>query len=225
MPMNLMICVRAPLVKYSSVQELVRMCAEVLDEYTRQVDTVLRDIWNEQHVTKKWSEYDRLILGIFSFEEVLQTHIKTTLVSTKNRGAIYACTMHREICMRLDTANRDYIRSTAEPDRRHLVNVLHRVLADTVLMGHSSHLMRVMTQNFFRCRDATGDTWLICPRHKLSEYTLAMCMSQHRRLGDAADFHALSEDILKKIARFLFSSTSWDSHPMDSQVEVKKIPV
>lgn len=220
-----MICVRAPLVKYSSVQELVRMCADVLDEYTRQVDTVLRDIWNEQHVTKKWSEYDRLILGIFSFEEVLQMQIKTTLASTKNRGAIYACTMHREICMRLDTANRDYIRTTTEPDRAHLENVLHRVLADVVLMGHSSHLMRVMTQNFYRCRDATGDTWLICPRHKLSEYTLAMCMSQHRRLGVAAESNALSEDILRKIARFLFSSTSWDSHPMDSQVEVKKVPV
>ena len=200
MPGNLMICVRAPLVKYSSVQELVLMCAEVLDEYTRQVDTVLRDIWTEQHV-------------------------KTTLVSTKNRGAIYACTMHREICMRLDTANRDYIRSTAEPDRAHLVNVLHRVLTDIVLMGHSSHLMRVMTQNFYRCRDATGDTWLICPRHKLSEYTLAMCMSQHRRLGVEAELNALSEDILRNIARFLFSSTSWDSHPMDSQVEVKKVPV
>ena len=225
MPADVMICVRAPLVKYSCVQELVRMCSVVLDEYTRQVDAVLQDIWNEQHIAKKWSEYDRLMLGIFSFEEVLQTQIHTILASTKNRGAIYACTMHREICMRLDKTNRDYIRSSTEPDRAHLVNVLHRVLADVVLMGHSSHLMRVMTQNFFRCRDATGDTWLICPRHKLSEYTLAMCMSQHRRLGVGAEFQDLPEDILRTVARFLFSSTSWDSHPMDSQVEVKKVPV
>jgi hypothetical protein len=206
------------------VQELVRLCAVVLDEYTRQVDAVLQDIWNEQHVAKKWSEYDRLMLGIFSFEEVLLTQIKTNLVSTKNRGAIYACTMHREICIRLDSANRTYIHSTATPDRARLVGVLHRVVADAVLMGNASHLMRVMAQNFFRCRDATGDTWLICPRHQLHEYTVAVCMSQHRRLGMRAAAHALPEDILRSVVRFLFKSTSWDSHPMDSKVEVR-VPV
>jgi len=224
MPDAVMICVRAPIVKYSSVHELVRLCAAVLDEYTRQVDMVLRDIWNEKHVTKKWSEYDRLMLGIFSFEEVLETSIKKNLVSTKNRGAIYACTTHREICLRLDIANRDYIHSTAAPDRAHLLAVLHRVLADAVLMGCTSHLMRVMRQNFFRCRDASGETWLICPQHKLCGYALAVCMSQHGRLGAGAEIHALPGDVIRAVMIFLLASTSWDSHPMDSQVEVK-VPV
>jgi hypothetical protein len=164
------------------------------------------------------------MLGIFSFEEVLQTQMQTTLASTKKRGAIYACTMHRELCLRLDSANREYIHSTAEPDRTHLASVLHRVLTDAVLMGRTSHLMRLLTQNFFRCTDATGDAWLICPRHKLCGYTIAVCMSQHRRLGAGSEIHALPEDILRTVVRFLFASTSWDSHPMDSQVEVK-VPV
>lgn len=224
MPDKVMICVRAPLVRYSSVHELVRMCSMVLDAYTSQVDAVLLDIWNEQPIAKKWSEYDRLMLGIFSFEEVLQTQMQTTLVSTKKRGAIYACTMHREICLRLDGANREYIHSTAEPDRTHLVSVLQRVLTDAVLMGRTSHLMRLLTQNFFRCTDATGDAWLICPRHKLCEYKIAVCMSQHRRLGARSEIQSLPEDILITVGRFLFASTSWDSHPMDSQVEVK-VPV
>ena len=224
MPDLVMICVRAPLVKYSSVEELVGLCALVLDEYMRQVDAVMRDIWNDQHATKKWSEYDRLMLGIFSFEEVLETSIKKNLVSMKNRGAIYACTMHREICLRLDIANREYIHSTDAPDRAHLTKVLHCVLADAVLMGRASHLMRLMTQNFFKCTDAAGDTWLICPRHKLCEYTLAVCMGQHGRLGMDAGVHVLPEDIIRAVVRFLFASTSWDSHPMDSQVEVK-VPV
>ena len=73
MPDKVMICVQAPLVRYSSVHELVRMCSVVLGAYTSQVDAVLLDIWNEQPIAKKWSEYDRLMLGIFSFEEVLQT--------------------------------------------------------------------------------------------------------------------------------------------------------
>jgi hypothetical protein len=219
-----MLRVRAPLVRYSSVEELVRLCTVVLDEYTRQVDVVLQDIWNEKHVAKKWSEYDRLMLGIFSFEEVLEASIKKNLISTKKRGAIYACTMHREICLRLDGANREYIHSTTTPNRAHLVHVLHRVLADVVLMGCTSHLMCVLTQNFFRCRDATGDTWLICPRHKLCDYSLAVCMSQHGRLGSGAEMHALSGDIIRAVMIFLLTSTSWDSHPMDSQVEVK-VPV
>lgn len=210
-----MLRVPAPLVKYSSVQELVRLCAAVLDEYTRQVDVVLREIWNEQHFTT-WSEYDRLILGIFSFEEVLQASIQKNLVSTKNRGAIYACTMHREICLRLDAANREYIHSTAAPDRAHLTKFLHGVLADAVLMGRTSHMMRLMTQNFFKCTDAIGDTWLICPRHKLCEYTLAVCMGQHRRLGMDAVVRALPEDIIRAVVMSLLVSTSWDSHPMDS---------
>jgi len=220
MPDKVMICVQAPLVRYSSVHELVRMCSVVLDAYTSQVDAVLLDIWNEQPIAKKWSEYDRLMLGIFSFEEVLQTQMQTTLASTKKRGAIYACTMHREICLRLDSANREYIHSTAEPDRTHLASVLHRVLTDAVLMGRTSHLMRLLTQNFFRCTDAAGDAWLICPRHKLCGYTIALCMSQHRRLGAGSEIHALPEDILRTVVRFLFASTSWDSHPMDSKVEV-----
>ena len=219
-----MIRVRAPLVQYSCVEELVRLCTAVLDEYTTQVDVVMRDIWNEQHVSKRWSAYDRLILGIFSFDEVLLMTIKKTLASTKNRGAIYACTMHREICTRLDNANRGYIHSTAAPDRAHLLSVLHGVLVDAVLFGRSSHLMRLMTQNFFKCTDATGDTWLICPRHKLREYTLALCMGQHARLGMHANVHVLTEDIIRAVMRFLLASTSWDSHPMDSEVEVK-VPV
>jgi hypothetical protein len=219
-----MLCVRAPRVKYESVDELVRLCVVVVEEYTKQVDALVQEIWNEKHVQKRWSGYDRLMLGIFSFEEVLQTQMQTTLASTKKRGAIYACTMHRELCLRLDSANREYIHSTAEPDRTHLASVLHRVLTDAVLMGRTSHLMRLLTQNFFRCTDATGDAWLICPRHKLCGYTMAVCMSQHRRLGAGSEIHALPEDILRTVVRFLFASTSWDSHPMDSQVEVK-VPV
>ena len=224
MPDKVMICVQAPLVRYSSVHELVRMCSVVLDAYTSQVDAVLLDIWNEQPIAKKWSEYDRLMLGIFSFEEVLQTQMQTTLASTKKRGAIYACTLHREICMRLNEAIREYMHSNAVPVRAHLLTALQRVLADAVPMGRTSHMMRLLAQNFCRCRDASGDPWLVCPKHKLPAYTLALCMSQHRRLGVQGELHAVPGDVLRVIVSLLFATTSWDLHPMDSQVEVS-VPV
>jgi hypothetical protein len=219
-----MICVRAPRVRYASAQELVRLCAGVLDAYAEQVDTVVRDIWNEQHTTTKWSEYDRLILGIFCFDDVLLSTMDKTRESTKNRGAIYACTLHREICMRLNEAIREYMHSTAVPVRAHLLTALQRVLADAVLMGRTSHMMRLLAQNFCRCRDASGDPWLVCPKHKLPAYTLALCMSQHRRLGVQGELHAVPGDVLRVIVSLLFATTSWDLHPMDSQVEVS-VPV
>jgi hypothetical protein len=215
-----MICVRAPRVRYASVHELVRLCAGVLDAYADQVDTVVRDIWNEQQMTTKWSEYDRLMFGIFCFDEVLLSTMDKTRGSTKNRGAIYACTLHREICAQLNHALREYIHSTAVSSRAHLLGVLRRVLTDAVLMGRASHMMRLMTENFCRCRDARGATWLVCPKHKLSAYTLALCMSQHRRLGVRGGLSVVPGDVLRVILSFLLATTSWDSHPMDSKVEV-----
>ena len=219
-----MSCLRAPRVRYASVEELVRLCAGVVDAYAGQVDTVVWDIWNEQHMTTKWSQYDRLMLGIFCFDEVLLSTMPKTRESTKNRGAIYACTLYREICMHLNQAIRQYIHSTVVPVRAHLLAALHRVLTDAVLMGRTSHMMRVMTENFYRCRDARGDTWLICPKHTLPAYALALCMSQHRRLGVHAGLYAVPGDVLRVMVSFLFATTSWDSHPVDSQVEVS-VPV
>jgi hypothetical protein len=215
-----MTCVRAPRVRYASAEELVRLCAGVLDAYAGQVDTVVRDIWDEQHMTTKWSAYDRLMLGIFCFDDVLVSTMDITRESTKNRGAIYACTLHRDICMHLNRAIREYMHSTPVPVREHLLTALHRVLAHAVLLGRTSHMMRLMTENFCRCRDARGDTWLVCPKHALPAYQLALCMSQHRRLGVQGEFHAVPGDVLRLILSFLFAKTSWDSHPTDSQVEV-----
>jgi hypothetical protein len=215
-----MIRVRAPCVKYASVHELVCSCALVLDEYKAQVDAAVREIWNAKHVAKKWTSYDRLMLGIFHFDEVVASGEETLLQSTKGKGAIYACTKHREICMLLNQANRDYIHSTAAPDSAELLLSLHRVLTGALLMGRSSHMMCVMRESMCRCRDADGGTWLVCPRHELSGYALAVCMSQHRRLGAGAELHAIPADILRPLLTFLFAQTSWDSHPMDSQVEV-----
>ena len=218
--MHGMIRVRAPCVKYASVQELVVSCALVLDNYIAQIDAVVREIWNEKHVTKKWSSYDRLMLGIFHFDEFVSLGEEKLLESTKGKGAIYACTKHREICMLLNQANRDYIHSTAAPDNAELLISLHRVLTGALLMGRNSHMMCVMRESMCRFRDATGATWLVCPRHEVSAYVLAVCMSQHGRLGAGAELHAVPADILRLVLTPLFAKTSWDSHPMDSQVEV-----
>ena len=218
--MDGMIRVRAPRVQYASVHELVWSCALVLDAYKVQIDGVVREIWTQKHATKKWSSYDRMMLGIFHFDEVVLSGIANILASTKRKGAIYACTKHREICMLLNQANRDYIHSTAHPNSVELIVSLHRVLTGALLMGRTSHMMCVMRENMYKCTDANGGMWLVCPRHELPAYALAVCMSQHGRLGGRGELHAIPADILRHILNFLFAQTSWDSHPMDSQVEV-----
>ena len=221
--LNCMSYIRAPRVQYESAQELVRLCAGVLEEYNRQIDVVLRDIWN-QHLTKKWSGYDRLMLGIFCFDEALFSSEEKILQCTKNRGAIYACTVHREMCMLLNQANREYIHSSSVPSRDDLLDVLQRVSTRVVMMGHNSLLMRLMRENMYRCVDADANIWLLCPRGKLSTYIISLCMSHHKRLGVVSAFSVIPCDIVREIVNYLFACTSWDLHPLDSKVKVR-VPV
>jgi hypothetical protein len=215
-----MLTVRAPYVCYESVDELFFLCMQVVEAYAEQVSVVVRDIWNESFVTKKWCDYDRLMLGIFCFDDVVVCGIDSTLRSTKKRGALYACLLHREVCVQLNACTRAYIHSTEVPQRTELLSALRRVLTDTVLLGRNSHMTRVLTQNFAQCRDAHGDVWLVCPRRKVAEYMLALCMSQHRRLGRDALLCEIPADMLRVILSLVFSTTSWDLHPMDADVKV-----
>ena len=211
-----MLCVRATRVKYESVDELVRLCVVVVEEYNAQVDALMRDVWREQHIKKRWSGYDRLMIGIFCFHEFMFSAIDKILASTKNRGAIYACTMHREICLCLNEANREYVHSTATPDVQDLILALQKTSTNLVLMGPNSLLMRQLRENFYRFLDVDGHAWLVCPRQKLAEYLLSVCMSHHKRLGACATLSALPVDIIRDIVHYLFATTSWDSHPLHS---------
>jgi len=214
---------RAPRVQYSSVNDLIRLCIEVLEEYNRQIDEVLRDIWN-QHLTKKWSGYDRLMLGIFCFDEALFAAEEKILQCTKNRGAIYACTVHREMCMLLNQVNREYVHSSSTPNRDDLVALLQRASTNFVLMGNNSLMIRLMRENMCRCVDADANIWLICPREKLLMYIISLGMSHHKRLGAVSAFSVIPCDIVRDIVDYLFARTSWDLHPLDSKVKVR-VPV
>jgi hypothetical protein len=160
------------------------------------------------------------MLGIFCFDNVVVCGIDSTLRSTKKRGAIYACLLHREVCLQLNECTRAYIHSTEHPQRTELATELRRVLTNTVLLGHDSHMLRLLKQNFVKCWDADGDMWLVCPRRKLARYMLAICMGQHGRLGCGALLSALPADIVRAIVGFVFAATSWDLHPMDANVKV-----
>jgi len=215
-----MVAVRAPYVQYKSMNELVALCAHVVETYANEIDVVVREIWNETYMTKKWNAYDRLILGIFCFDDVLARCIDSTLRSTKRHGAIYACLLHREVCMQLNECTRTYIHSCEVPEQSELLAALRRVLTNTVLLGHDSHMLSLLKQNFVKCWDTDGDMWLLCPRRKLPEYLLAICMSQHERLGLGAMLCVIPTDILRAIVSFVFAATSWDLHPMDANVKV-----
>jgi hypothetical protein len=215
-----MLRVKAPSVKYACLEDLISPCVRVLETYGAQVHAVLLEIWDEQGNAKKWTVYDRMMLGIFCFDEVLSCDLRVNLACTRNKNVIYACLLHREICMRLNEANREYMHSTDEPRREGLLSVLQTVLKNVIMMKASSHMMCLVRENFHRCADANGATWLVCPKHKLREYALAVCMSQDKRLGVASPLHVLPCDLLHVLLKTLFVPTSWDSHPLDSKVKV-----
>jgi len=214
-----MLRVRAPSVRYVSLQELVRLFVGVLDTYNREIDDVLRDIWDNRK-NKKWSGYDRLMLGIFCFDEFISSTVEQIHLSTKKKGAIYACMAHREICKLLNEANRTYIHATEVPDRDDLLRFLQRVSTNAIMMGNNSLMMCVIRQNICRCTDTQGDTWLLCPKHLVPMYIVALCMGQHGRLGMSSELFVMPTDVMRLIVNSLFVKTSWDSNPLDSKVKV-----
>jgi hypothetical protein len=214
--------VAAPTVEYASIEELYMLCSVAMDSYAaltrREVDKKLAT----RSPGLAWTEYDRLILGLADFDELMQDGIGIVLESTKSHtGTQYAKNLNRRIVSSLNFCHSIFFHRTSSKDVEEL-HASNAYMLERILMTSSqSHFHMLLKENFASALSWDGDEWLVCPKHKLHEYKLALLMSQHRRVGKDCLLFLLPEDVLIECLQLVgicnqYKRTPGDLNPTDS---------
>lgn len=188
----------APTVEYASMEELWALCNAALDSFAtltrREVDKKLAT----RSKSLAWTEYDRLILGLTDFDELVEDGMPIVLESTKSHaeGTQYAQYLNRRIASSLNFSNSIFFHRTSSGDVEELHASNAYMLERILLTSAQSHFQMLVKENFASVRSWDGDEWLLCPKHKLHEYKVALLMSQHRRVGKDCLLYLLPEDVL-----------------------------
>jgi len=142
-----------------------------------------------------WSELDRLMLGIASFEEVMQNGLCLVLASTKGNGVLYAHDLNARLTTCMNLHNRLFFHNTTSVSEAELQSSLDAMLGRVLLTSHNSHYHVLLDDNFKRCVAWDGEEWLVCPRHRLREYQAAVV--------SARTLSVLHEDVILEILAML----------------------
>ncbi len=79
-----------PCVLYNSHIELQEMCEDLFDKYVQLTQRVVREKMRQRgSVVATWTELDRLMFDIASFDEVMDKGVYLVRKSTKWNGALY----------------------------------------------------------------------------------------------------------------------------------------
>ena len=189
--------VAAPTVEYASIEELWMLCNVAMDSYAA---VTRREVEKKLATRSKglaWTEYDRLILGLADFDELMQDGMGIVLESTKSHtGTQYAKNLNRRIVSSLNFCHSIFFHRTSSGDVEELHASNSYMLERILLTSAQSHFQMLVKENFVSARSWDGDEWLLCPRHKMHEYKVALLMSQHGRVGKDCLLHLLPEDVL-----------------------------
>ena len=196
--------VATPTVEYASIEELWALCNALLDAFA----ILTRREVNKKLATRSkrlaWTEYDRLVLGLTDFDDLMEDGVPIVLESTKahtdgarGAGAPYAEHLNRRIASSLNFTNSIFFHRTSSGDVEELHASNLYMLERILLTSAQSHFHMLVKENFASVRSWDGDEWLLCPKHKLREYTLALFMSQHERAGKVCLLYLLPEDVLR----------------------------
>ena len=196
----------APSVEYECVEELAAACEELLVWYHAAMRDAITRRWMQRTSTP--SSHGMLMLGISTFEDALVRGVDCLRRTTKGRGGLYAHSMNMEIVRQMNMTNHVYFYNIHMHALEDLMRTITFGLRRVVLEGSSSHFARVFRENFACFRD-NGIPWLICPKHKVAQYELALLMSQHGRLGSESTLRALPMDI---IGVLLLVCYAWRTH-------------
>ena len=183
----------APSVQYESVEELSSACEQLLGWYYAAMRDAVTRRWMQRTTTL--SSHGMLMLGISTFEDALVGGVDCLRRTTKGRGGLYAHSMNTEVVRQMNLTNHVYFYNIHMHGLEDLMRSIVFSLRRVVLEGSSSHFARVFRENFVCFRD-DGVAWLVCPKHKVAQYELALLMSQHWRLGSESSLRALPVDII-----------------------------
>lgn len=164
-----------PCVLYHSHIELQQMCEDLFGQYAELTHRVVRDKMRERASSvATWTELDRLMFGIASFDEVMDKGVYLVLRSTKWNGALYAHDLNTRVTRCINKHNSLFFHETTEVCETQLLSSLSQMLRRMLLTSQHSHYNVLLDENFERCVAWDGEEWLVCPRGTLREYQCAV---------------------------------------------------
>jgi len=164
-----------PHVAFTSHVELRKTCEDLLGKYVQLTHRVVRRKLRERApFAAAWTELDRLMFGIASFDEVMDKGVYLVLRSTKWNGALYAHDLNTRITRGINKHNSLFFHETTAVSETELLSSLSEMLGRMLLTAQHSHYNVLLDENFERCVAWDGEQWLVCPRGTLCEYEAAV---------------------------------------------------
>lgn len=185
-----------PRVRFESGLELRAVCEGLLCAYTELVQRVVTQKLRVRGASPlAWTELERLMFGITTFDEILDEAVPLVLATTKGNGALYAHELNSCIVRSINRHNILFFHGTTSFCEDELRNSLAELLVRVLMSSTNSHYYALMTENFERLVAWDKHEWLECPRHKVAEYRLAVVL-----VGKDRELH---EDIVEVILEML----------------------
>jgi hypothetical protein len=164
-----------PRVRYASEEALRGVCEELLQAYTLLTHRVVSERLRARGLNAlAWSELDRLMLGIASFEELIDEGLRLVLASTGGNGALYAHELNARLARCINQHNAIFFHETTSVSEPELQAGLSALLTRVLVTSAQSHYNALLGANFRKLVAWDADEWLLCPVHRVSEYKTAI---------------------------------------------------
>ncbi len=164
-----------PRVRYVSEAALRGQCEELLRAYAHLTFRVVGEKFRARGLDAlAWSELDRLMLGIASFEEITDEGLRLVLDSTGGSGALYAHELNERVSRCINEHNAIFFHRTTSVCEQELHAGLAEMLARVFLTSSHSHYHALLGANFRGIIAWDADKWLLCPAHRVCEYRAAI---------------------------------------------------
>jgi hypothetical protein len=159
----------APRVRYESESKLRVACLSLLDAYAELVRRVVGEKFRSRGVdAREWTELDRLMLGIASFDEILECALPLVLETTNGNGALYAHDLNRRVMHCINKHNFIFFYETTSVCETQLHSSLTELLGRMLVTGRDSHYDALLQANF-RCYCAWDQNEWFCPLERVCE--------------------------------------------------------
>lgn len=178
-----------------------------------------------------WTQYDMLVLGVCDFSELTATGSCVLQKATRGRGLQWCMKLNRILQARVCTACRTYVHllryqgynctDAPAPVDTGLLRVICRnevrdVLTQATQLAHDatggflirsllteSPIRDIIRRNFIQKFTTDKMHWILCTVEHWPDYLVALCMSQHPRLGTSSILLTFCSDLLLKICTYL----------------------
>jgi hypothetical protein len=181
------------------------LCEGLLAAYVELVERVVsQKIGTGVSSPLAWTELERLMFGISTFDEILDEALPLVLATTKGNGALYAHELNACIIRCINRHNIIFFHGTTSFCEHELRGSLNELLVRVLISASRSHYHALLDENFERLVAWDGYEWLACPRELVWDYILAVV-----RVGEAYQLH---EDLVFEIVGLLglLSLSHWD---------------